>query len=346
MSNFDLKRLVRPNIWNLAPYSCARTEFTGEASTFLDANENPYNANINRYPDPFQIDVKKKIVSIKGASVENICLGNGSDETIDLMYRIFCEPGVDNVVAIDPTYGMYRVCADINNVEYRSVLLDENFNFSAGNMLAKADAHTKIMWLCTPNNPTGNALNTEEIKDLIKEFSGIVVLDEAYIDFSSKPSFVKNLAEYPNLVILQTFSKAWGCAGIRLGMAFASTEIIDLMNKVKYPYNINILTQERISSMLDQPKQVEEWKKILLNERETLGHNLASLQYVEKIYPSDANFLLVKVDDANKLYQFLVSKGVIVRNRNSVSLCKGCVRITVGSPEENTELLKAMKEYQ
>ncbi|MBQ0029696.1 MAG: histidinol-phosphate transaminase [Bacteroidales bacterium] len=346
MSNFDLKRLVRPNIWNLAPYSCARTEFTGEASTFLDANENPYNANINRYPDPFQIDVKKKIVSIKGASVENICLGNGSDETIDLMYRIFCEPVVDNVVAIDPTYGMYRVCADINNVEYRSVLLDENFNFSAGNMLAKADAHTKIMWLCTPNNPTGNALNTEEIKDLIKEFSGIVVLDEAYIDFSSKPSFVKNLAEYPNLVILQTFSKAWGCAGIRLGMAFASTEIIDLMNKVKYPYNINILTQERISSMLDQPKQVEEWKKILLNERETLGHNLASLQYVEKIYPSDANFLLVKVDDANKLYQFLVSKGVIVRNRNSVSLCKGCVRITVGSPEENTELLKAMKEYQ
>lgn len=346
MSNFDLKRLVRPNIWNLAPYSCARTEFTGEASTFLDANENPYNANINRYPDPFQIDVKKKIVSIKGASVENICLGNGSDETIDLMYRIFCEPGVDNVVAIDPTYGMYRVCADINNVEYRSVLLDENFNFSAGNMLAKADAHTKIMWLCTPNNPTGNALNIEEIKDLIKEFSGIVVLDEAYIDFSSKPSFVKNLAEYPNLVILQTFSKAWGCAGIRLGMAFASTEIIDLMNKVKYPYNINILTQERISSMLDQPKQVEEWKKILLNERETLGHNLASLQYVEKIYPSDANFLLVKVDDANKLYQFLVSKGVIVRNRNSVSLCKGCVRITVGSPEENTELLKAMKDYQ
>lgn len=345
MDKIDLKKIVRKNIWALEPYSCARTEFTGQASVFLDANENPYNDPFNRYPDPFQTAVKAKISPIKGVNPENIFLGNGSDEAIDLMYRVFCEPQKDNAVAIDPTYGMYKVCADINNVEYRSVKLNEKFEFEADKLLSATDQNTKLIWICSPNNPTGNAMPEKEIEKVLNNFEGIVVVDEAYIDFSSQASLSKKLSKHANLIILQTFSKAWGSAAIRLGMAFASTEIIGLMNKVKYPYNINLLTQKQAMKLLDNENQVKEWVKILLAERKNLITELNKLNMVKAIHPTDANFVLVNVGDANKVYQYLVDKGIIVRNRNSVSLCLGCVRISIGTPEENAELIKALKEY-
>lgn len=340
---FELKQIVRPNIWALKPYSCARDEFQGEASVYLDANENPYNAPFNRYPDPLQLTVKAEIEKVKGVAVKNIFLGNGSDEAIDLVYRVFCEPKEDNVVAIAPTYGMYGVCADVNNVEYRTVLLDERYQFKADALLKVADAKTKVMWLCSPNNPTGNALDAQEIEKLLKAFKGIVVLDEAYIDFSSHPSWAKRLAEYPNLIILQTLSKAWASAGLRMGMAFASEEIIALFNKVKYPYNVNILTQEKALEMLRNPKKVSDWVDILLKERAKMVADLGQLAIVEKIYPTDANFVLVKVNDAVKTYNHLVSKGIIVRSRHTVVLCGNCLRITVGTQEENAILMKELK---
>lgn len=340
---FELKQIVRPNIWALKPYSCARDEFQGEASVYLDANENPYNAPFNRYPDPLQLTVKAEIEKVKGVAVKNIFLGNGSDEAIDLVYRVFCEPKEDNVVAIAPTYGMYGVCADVNNVEYRTVLLDEQYQFKADALLKVADAKTKVMWLCSPNNPTGNALDAQEIEKLLKAFKGIVVLDEAYIDFSSHPSWVKRLNDYPNLIILQTLSKAWASAGVRLGMAFASEEIIALFNKVKYPYNVNILTQNKALEMLRNPKKVSDWVDILLKERAKMVADLGQLAIVEKIYPTDANFVLVKVNDAVKTYNHLVSKGIIVRSRHTVVLCGNCLRITVGTQEENAILMKELK---
>lgn len=340
---FELKQIVRPNIWALKPYSCARDEFQGEASVYLDANENPYNAPFNRYPDPLQLTVKAEIEKVKGVAVKNIFLGNGSDEAIDLVYRVFCEPKEDNVVAIAPTYGMYGVCADVNNVEYRTVLLDEQYQFKADALLKVADAKTKVMWLCSPNNPTGNALDEQEIEKLLKAFKGIVVLDEAYIDFSSHPSWAKRLAEYPNLIILQTLSKAWASAGLRMGMAFASEEIISLFNKVKYPYNVNILTQNKALEMLRNPKKVSDWVDILLKERAAMVDALKQLPIVEKIYPTDANFVLVKVNDAVKTYNHLVSKGIIVRSRHTVVLCGNCLRITVGTQEENAILMKELK---
>ncbi|MCQ2224964.1 MAG: histidinol-phosphate transaminase [Paludibacteraceae bacterium] len=340
---FELKQIVRPNIWALKPYSCARDEFKGEASVYLDANENPYNAPFNRYPDPLQLSVKAEIEKVKGVAVKNIFLGNGSDEAIDLVYRVFCEPKEDNVVAIAPTYGMYGVCADVNNVEYRSVLLDEQYQFKADELLKVADAKTKVMWLCSPNNPTGNALDAKEIEKLLKAFKGIVVVDEAYIDFSAHPSWVKRLAEYPNLIILQTLSKAWASAGVRLGMAFASEEIISLFNKVKYPYNVNILTQNKALEILRTPKMVSDWVDILLKERAAMVDALKQLPIVEKIYPTDANFVLVKVNDAVKTYNHLVSKGIIVRSRHTVVLCGNCLRITVGTKEENATLMKELK---
>lgn len=340
---FELKQIVRPNIWALKPYSCARDEFKGEASVYLDANENPYNAPFNRYPDPLQLSVKAEIEKVKGVAVKNIFLGNGSDEAIDLVYRVFCEPKEDNVVAIAPTYGMYGVCADVNNVEYRSVLLDEQYQFKADELLKVADAKTKVMWLCSPNNPTGNALDAKEIEKLLKAFKGIVVVDEAYIDFSAHPSWVKRLAEYPNLIILQTLSKAWASAGVRLGMAFASEEIISLFNKVKYPYNVNILTQNKALEILRTPKMVSDWVDTLLKERTAMVDALKQLPIVEKIYPTDANFVLVKVNDAVKTYNHLVSKGIIVRSRHTVVLCGNCLRITVGTKEENATLMKELK---
>ncbi len=341
---FNLANLLRKNIANLEPYSSARDEFKGEASVYLDANESPYNAPYNRYPDPLQLKLKEEISKIKAVEVENIFLGNGSDEAIDLVYRAFCEPRKDNVVAIEPTYGMYKVCANINDVEYRKVLLNDEFQFSAEDLLAATDQNTKVIWLCSPNNPTGNLLNEVEIAKLLALFQGIIVLDEAYIDFASRESYSKVLENHPNLIILQTFSKAWGSAAIRLGMAFASKEIIAVFNKIKYPYNVNLLTQEKALEALANQYQVEKWVKTTLDEREKLIEKLSQLKMVRHIYPTDANFVLVKVDDANATYKNLVEKGIIVRNRSSVSLCLGCLRITIGTNQENDTLIEELKK--
>ena len=343
---FNLQQLVRPNIWKLAPYSSARDEYSGkEAHVFLDANENPYNGPYNRYPDPLQRELKSMLKKVKGVSEENIFLGNGSDEAIDLAYRVFCNPGRDNVVAIAPTYGMYQVCADINDVEYRTVLLDENFDFQAEKLLEACDANTKIIWICSPNNPTGNSLNRDEILKVIDRFEGIVIVDEAYIDFAQQISMRQELPAHPNLIILQTMSKAWGSAAIRLGMAFASKEIIAIYNKVKYPYNVNQLTQEQALEMLKDPFEVDKWVKILMAERSRLMQAFLELPICEKVYKTDANFFLAKMTDANAIYNYLVDKGVIVRNRNKVQLCQNCLRITIGNRTENNELLSALRQY-
>lgn len=341
----NLNQLVRPNISKLTPYSSARNEFTGVASVFLDANENPYNEPLNRYPDPLQREVKNRLAEIKGVKSENIFLGVGSDEAIDLAYRIFCRPGVDNVVAIAPSYGMYEVCADINDVEYRRVSLDDNFLFTPDQILAATDEFTKLIWICSPNNPTGNAFPLELIMDTAKAFSGIVMVDEAYIDFSSKGTMLSHLIECPNVIVLQTFSKAWGRAGLRLGVAYASAEIIDYYNKVKYPYNVNSITQERAIEALDNMAEVNAWVKELLENRTLLADALASMHCVKHIYPSDANFLLVKVDDPNELYAYLCEKGIIVRNRNRVEKCAGCLRITIGTKDEDAQLINAINLY-
>ena len=342
----SLEELTRTNIWSLAPYSSARNEYAGrEARVFLDANENPYNQPFNRYPDPLQLELKAAISKVKGVPAENIFLGNGSDEAIDLPYRCFCEPGVDNVVAIDPTYGMYKVCADINAVEYRPVLLDENYQITAEQLLAATDAHTKIIWLCTPNNPTGNCLKREEVIKVIEGFEGLVIVDEAYSDFSSQKALRSELSKYPNLIVLNTMSKAWGCAAIRLGMAFASKEIIHIFNKVKYPYNVNLLTQQQALEALKDPFEVDNWVKILLQERARMMDAFSMLPICEKVYPTDANFFLAKMTDATKIYNYLVDKGIIVRNRHRVQLCQNCLRITIGTKTENSELIAALRQY-
>ena len=341
-----LQELTRPNIWRLKPYSSARDEYNGAAaSVFLDANENPYNMPHNRYPDPMQRDLKKELSKIKKVSSENIFLGNGSDEAIDLVYRAFCEPRVDNVVAIDPTYGMYQVCAEVNDVEYRKVLLDEDFQFTADALLAAADEHTKLIFLCSPNNPTGNDLLRGEIEKLICNFDGLVVLDEAYNDFSEAPSFLEELDKYPNLIVFQTFSKAWGCAAIRLGMAFASKDIIQVFSKIKYPYNVNELTQKQALEMLHRYYEIERWVRMLKEARENLAAEFAELPCTVKIFPSNANFFLARVTDAVKIYNYLVGEGIIVRNRNSVSLCGNCLRVTVGTRTENERLIEALKAF-
>ena len=340
-----LQELTRPNIWSLAPYSSARNEYAGrEARVFLDANENPYNAPYNRYPDPLQLDVKNAISKVKSVPVESIFLGNGSDEAIDLPYRCFCRPGIDNVVAIEPTYGMYKVCADINDVAYRPVLLDEHYQIKAEKLLTACDDKTKIIWLCSPNNPTGNSIVREEIVRTIEGFEGIVIVDEAYSDFSSQRSLRADLAKYPNLIVLNTFSKAWGCAAIRLGMAFASKEIIDLFNKVKYPYNVNQLTQRQALEALSDPFTVDKWVRMLIQERERMMDAFRLLPICQTVYPTDANFFLAKMDDAQKTYNYLVDYGVIVRNRTRVQLCHNCLRITIGSKAENNELIAALRQ--
>ena len=342
----SLQDLTRKNIWNLAPYSSARNEYAGrEARVFLDANENPYNAPFNRYPDPLQLELKAAISKVKGVPAECIFLGNGSDEAIDLPYRCFCEPGVDNVVAIEPTYGMYKVCADINNVEYRTVLLDEQYQTTADKLLAATDAHTKIIWLCTPNNPTGNCLVREEVVKVIEQFEGLVIVDEAYSDFSSQKTLRSELAKYPNMIVLNTMSKAWGCAAIRLGMAFASQDIIDIFNKVKYHYNVNQLTQQQALEALKDPFEVDQWVKILLQERSRMIEAFRELPICEKVYPTDANFFLAKMTDATKIYNYLVDHAIIVRNRHRVQLCQNCLRITIGTKTENNELVAALRQY-
>ena len=312
---------------------------------FLDANENPYNAPFNRYPDPLQLELKAAISKVKGVPAECIFLGNGSDEAIDLPYRCFCEPGVDNVVAIEPTYGMYKVCADINNVEYRTVLLDEQYQTTADKLLAATDAHTKIIWLCTPNNPTGNCLIREEVVKVIEGFEGLVIVDEAYSDFSSQKTLRSELPKYPNLIVLNTMSKAWGCAAIRLGMAFASQDIIDIFNKVKYPYNVNQLTQQQALEALKDPYEVDQWVKVLLQERGRMMEAFRELPICEKVYPTDANFFLAKMTDATKIYNYLVDHAIIVRNRHRVQLCQNCLRITIGTKSENNELVAALRQY-
>ena len=341
----NLDKLVRPNINKLTPYSSARNEFTGSASIFLDANENPYNEPFNRYPDPLQREVKKRLAAIKGVKPENIFLGVGSDEGIDLAYRIFCRPGIDNVVAIAPSYGMYEVCADINDIEYRRVSLDDNFNFDPDTLLAATDENTKLLWICSPNNPTGNAYPIEMILKTAQAFNGIVMVDEAYIDFSSKGSMIAYLDQCPNVIVLQTFSKAWGRAGLRLGVAYASPEIIDYYNKVKYPYNINAITQEKAIEALENVAKVKAWVDELLDNRSLLAEALEKMSCVKHIYPSDANFLLIRVDDPDCLYNFLCKQGIIVRNRNRVEKCAGCLRITIGTKNENAQLINAINDY-
>ena len=343
----SLKELTRPNVWALKPYSSARDEYSGvEASVFLDANENPYNTPNNRYPDPLQRELKALIAPLKGVKEENIFLGNGSDEAIDLIFRAFCRPGIDNVVAIDPTYGMYQVCAEVNDVEYRKMLLDVYYQFKASSLLSAIDENTKAMFICSPNNPTGNSLCRKEIESLLKKFDGLVVVDEAYIDFSSSESLLKDLEQYPNLIVLQTFSKAWGCAAIRLGMAFASPEIIAIFNKIKYPYNVNRLTQEEAIKVLHKPEQIKEWVNVLLEERARVMDEFVKLPCCVRVFPTDANFFLAKVYEATQIYNYLVSEGIIVRNRTNVALCNDCLRITIGTKEENDALLDALRKVE
>ena len=341
----EIKALCRPNIWRLAAYSCARTEFSGRSATvFLDANENPFNKPFNRYPDPLQQELKQLLSAVKGVPAENIFLGNGSDEAIDLPYRIFCEPGIDNVVAIAPTYGMYEVCADVNNVEYRPVLLDADYRIAADKLLGACDAHTKLMWICSPNNPTGNPIDREAIEKVLQMFQGIVIIDEAYSDFANARPFRHELASHPNLIVLNTMSKAWGCAAIRLGMAFASKDIIGLFNKVKYPYNVNALTQRQAIDALKDPFAVDKWVSIIKQERTRVMQAFADLPICKKVYPTEANFFLARVTDAQGVYDYLVDRGIIVRNRARITLCDDCLRITIGTKSENQELLAALRK--
>ena len=340
----EIKELLRDNILRLAPYSCARDEFKGEASVYLDANESPYNNGTNRYPDPLQAEVKTLLAPIKKVRPSQIFLGNGSDEAIDLVYRIFCRPGIDNVVAPAPTYGMYQVCADINDIEYRAVPLADGYQLDMPAMKAAIDQNTKAIWLCSPNNPTGNVFAKEDLLWFLDNVNAMVVVDEAYIDFSDKGTMVEMLDKYPNLIVLQTFSKAWGQAAIRLGIALASEEVIGYFNKVKYPYNVNILTQQHAIKVLNDVDRKERNVAEILAQRDILRDLLLSVPCVKEVYPSDANFLLCRVSDADAIYTYLQQKGIIVRNRNRVTLCTNCLRITVGTPTENAEIYETLKE--
>lgn len=334
---------MRKNIITLKPYSSARDEFQGEAEVFLDANENPYPSPYNRYPDPLQRNLKQKIAELKGVDPSQIFLGNGSDEAIDLLIRAFCEPGHDSIMITEPTYGMYSVCAEINAVNVQQALLTPDFDLDLDAFPNTFDATTKIIFLCSPNNPTGNLLSHDKIVEVLKRFYGIVVVDEAYIDFAKGKSFIKDLKKYPNLVVLQTFSKAWGLAGLRLGMCYASEEIIAILNKIKYPYNINIRTQELVLEALENKYKKDIWVEEILDQRSKLAKALKGLSIVEKVFPSDANFLLVRVKDAHSTYEHLVNKRIIVRDRSKVMLCYNCLRITVGAPEENEKLIETLK---
>lgn len=346
---FNLDALVRTNIRTLKPYSSARDEFKGEASIFLDANENSLGSPLlkwyNRYPDPLQLKVKEKIAFIKKIPVDQIFLGNGSDEAIDLLYRCFCEPGIDEVVIFPPTYGMYEVSANINNIKLNRVPLTEQFQLDLEALEQAIKPSTKIIWICSPNNPTGNSIDREAIEMILNNFDGLVVIDEAYINFSRQKSWLSDLQDYPNLVVLQTLSKAWGLAGIRLGMAFASPEIIGYLNKVKPPYNISEPVQELAVKALEEIGQVNDMIVTLVNERQNMVSSLLQNEEVVKIYPSDANFLLVKFKDAAGLYKYFVEQGIVVRDRSNVVLCEGCLRITVGTPQENQKLLGSLNSF-
>ncbi len=342
---FDISRLVRPNIAGLKPYSSARSEFTGQAEIFLDANENPFETGLNRYPDPLAKQVKKILNPIKRVAAERMVLGNGSDEIIDLIFRIFCEPGQDNVITMLPTYGMYRVSADINNVAVKEVPLLQGFIPNVDAVLRAVDERTKVLWVCTPNNPSGNDFPEYEVRRLVEEFPGIVVIDEAYIDFADRPSYSTWLDEFPNLIIMQTFSKAWGMAGIRLGIGMASEQIVDLMNAVKPPYNVNVLSQQKALEALKDEATFKQKLTEIKRQRLWLEDQLRRFDWVAKVHPSDANFLLIQVTDAPDLYQFLTGKGIIVRDRSRQYLCEGCLRFTVGTEQENQQLVQVLKTY-
>lgn len=345
----DISILVRENIRSLQPYSTARHEHQGPASVFLDANENPFGSPVKddytRYPDPLQKQLKEKISLVKGVPPENIFLGNGSDEAIDLLIRIFCEPGVDNIIIMTPTYGMYSVCAAINNILVKNVPLTEDFQPDIETLESSIDARTKIIFICSPNNPTGNSINRQEIEIILSNFQGIVVIDEAYINFARQKTFITELTEFPHLVILQTFSKAWGLAGVRMGMAFAGSPVIKLLNKIKYPYNVSTSSQNIVNDALENVRQVNDWITELVSERNNLSVELKEFSFVQTVYPSDANFVLVKMKNPGDVFTFLAAKGIIVRDRSAVPGCAGCLRITIGSKQENQKLLIALKEY-
>ncbi|MDN3656264.1 histidinol-phosphate transaminase [Ferruginibacter paludis] len=346
---FDLDTLIRKNIKALKPYSSARHEFTGKASVFLDANENPFGSPLpekfNRYPDPYQWQLKFQLTRIKGVPAENIFVGNGSDEVIDLAYRIFCTPGVDNVIVCPPTYGMYEVSGDINDVEIKKVNLIDGFQLDVEGVLSSVDANTKLIFICSPNNPTGNNMRREDIEVILNNFSGIVIIDEAYINFSKQKTFIQELTEYPNLVVMQTLSKAWGLAALRLGLCYASMDIIDLFNKVKPPYNINDASQQLGVEALQNTDLVNEWTTTVVQQKEWLIKEMGNFTFVETIYPSDANFFLMKVKDAAALYTYLSDNEVVVRNRSKDPGCSNCLRVTIGTPEENQQLIELLKNY-
>ncbi|MBO2545017.1 histidinol-phosphate transaminase [Salegentibacter sp. BDJ18] len=346
MKEFNINNLVRPNVAGLKPYSSARDEYqsTGSEMVFLDANENPFQTDVNRYPDPQQRNLKAELAKIKNVSTEHILLGNGSDEVLDLLFRAFCEPGEDNVITLPPTYGMYKVLANINNIENREVLLNSDFEPNIEEILNSVDQNTKMIFLCSPNNPTGNSFSEEKISHILENFKGLVIIDEAYIDFSTEESWLNKLEQYPNLVITQTLSKAFGMAGIRLGICYASVEIIEILNKIKPPYNVNELTQLRALDRVLNKEKVDSEISDLLKERALLSEALVEVNFIEKIYASDANFILVKVDNANKRYDQLIEKGIVIRNRTTQPLCENTLRFTVGTGEENEKLLKALKD--
>ena len=343
---FDIQDILRKNIASLVPYSSARNEYSGQDAVFLDANESPYNSPLNRYPDPLQWELKKLLSRLLGIPPEKIFLGNGSDEAIDLLMRAVGEPGEDEIISIDPSYGMYEVCAAINNLKIVKILLNSDFSLNTKTILEAVNKKTKIIFLCSPNNPTANLLNLQSMKELAQNFNGLLVVDEAYIDFSESEGMLPFLDELKNVVVLRTLSKAWALAGIRLGMAIASEDIIRIMNRIKYPYNINILTQQKATEMLHEAGDKENWVKMIRRERERLIPELDKLEYVVKVFPSDANFLLVKFKNPLEIYEYLKNFRIIVRDRSQVSLCEGCLRITIGSRDENSLLLEKLKEYK
>ncbi len=350
MKPFQIKDILRNNIRNLQPYTSARSEYSGAASVFLDANENAAGGAagtpFQRYPDPLQKELKQKIALLKQTDAEKIFLGNGSDEPIDLLIRAVCTPGEDNIITTTPTYGMYAVSARINDVNVKEAALTENFQLDTAALLQQIDNHTKIIFLCTPNNPTGNLMDREAIRTVLESFNGLVVIDEAYIDFTQARSWTTRLQQFSNMVVLQTFSKAWGMAGLRLGMAFADESIISVLNNIKAPYNISAATQKAALNALEKEKEVLQWIELIRKERSRLSHLLQKLPCIKTVYPSDANFLLVRTTDANALYQYLLTQGIVVRNRHSQPGCNNCLRITIGTPEENDTLIQALTTYQ
>ena len=343
---FNVNNLIRENVKILKPYSSARDEYKEMSPNmvFLDANENPFNNGVNRYPDPQQLSVKDVLAQQKGVSKENILLGNGSDEVLDLIFTAFCEPKKDSIITLPPTYGMYGVLANINDIKNIEIELEDDFQPNVDDILRAAHTHTKLLFLCSPNNPTGNNFDAQSIENLIKWFGGIVVIDEAYIDFSKQQSWLNRLEEFPNLIVTQTLSKAYGMAGIRLGICYASKEIISVLNKIKPPYNVNELTQQKALERLSQSGEVETEVKRILEQRNFINSKLKAIPFIEQIYPSDANFVLVKVDDATKRYDELISKGIVVRNRSNQPLCENCLRFTVGTEAENIKLITTLKE--